>query len=117
MDSTTERQLKTLALPASGVVQTQGFMVNRTRIMSFTCTWTGTPTGSISAVVSNDSTDGINGTWDPCPATVPAAISPQPAGGAGHTAFETTTGFRMVAIKYTATSGTGTLNVTGFGKG
>lgn len=117
MNVTTERQLKILALPASGQVQTQGFQVDKTRIVSFTCVWTGTPTGVISVVVSNDSTDGVNGTWDACPATVPAAISPQPAGGAGHTAFEVTTGFRMAAIKYAATSGTGSLNVTGFGKG
>lgn len=117
MNVTTERQLKVLALPAASSVQTPGFLIDKTRIMSFGCTWTGTPTGVISCVVSNDSTDGINGTWDPCPATVPAAISPQPAGGAGHTAFETTTGFRWAAIKYAATSGTGSLNVTGHGKG
>lgn len=117
MNVTTERQLKVLALPATGSVQTVGFMIDKTRIMSFGLSWTGTPTGVLSVVVSDDSTDGVNGTWDPAPVTVPAAISPQPAGGAGHAAVELTTGFRMAAIKYVATSGTGSLNATGFGKG
>lgn len=113
MNSTTERQLKTLALPATGSVQTQGFQISKTRIMSFSCSWTGTPSGTLSVVVSNDSTDGVNGTWDPYTVTVPA----QPSGGAGHTAFEITTGFCYAAVKYAATSGTGSLNVTGHGKG
>lgn len=117
MNVTTERQLKVLALPATGSVQTVGFMIDKTRVMSFGCTWTGTPTGVLSVVVSNDSTDGVNGTWDVYAATTPTPITPQPAGGAGHTAFEVTTGFRMAAIKYVATSGTGSLNATGFGKG
>lgn len=113
MDAVTERQAKTLALPATGTVQMAGFKISRARIVALALAWTGTPTGVISLLVSNDSTDGVNGTWFPYAVTVPA----QPAGGASGTAFEITSGFYFVAIKYVATSGTGTLTAMCYGKG
>lgn len=114
LNVTTEKQLITLALPATGTVQTKGFFVDKTRILALALQWAGTATGTLSIVGSNDTTDGSNGLWVPIPN---AAVPTSPAGSAGSTGVDITTGFRFAAVKYVAVSGTGNLNATGNGKG
>lgn len=70
--------------------------------------WTGTPTGTLSLEVSNDSTDGINGTWYPKAAT----FSGQPAGAVGTASVELVD-FAWPWLRYSwaRVSGAGALSV------
>lgn len=79
--------------------------------------WTGTPTGVLKLQVSNDSTDGNDGTWNDLPGVT---FSAQPAGGAGNCIATGVTltpcAFNRIRTVYTRTSGTGTLAAPFMGK-
>lgn len=71
--------------------------------------WTGTPTGTISVLVSNDGSD-----WDPLTFD-PVLI--QPAGSAGKYGINLNqVPFPFVQLQYVNVSGTGTLTATIFSK-
>lgn len=80
--------------------------------VSMTCVWTGTPTGTLTLQVSNDysihadGTTSNTGTW--------TSLSPTltPAGSGGNGLFDIQTGAYAIRLVYTASGGTGSLNVT-----
>ena len=75
---------------------------------------TGTPTGTYVFEASNDSTDGTNGTWFAVTLASPPA---NPAGsGATVSASITFWCFAWLRMKYTRSSGSGTLDVIAVGK-
>jgi len=95
--------------------------INMISCVGYTLSWTGTPTGTFSVEVSQDYIQPVgvqpeqldSGTW------VPVTLSnPVVAAGVADTAFIDidVTGAAYIRLKYTRTSGTGTLNATMAGK-
>ena len=87
--------------------------------ISYTLVWTGTPTGTFSVEVSNDykrSSAGVvlnAGTW--VPLTLSAATVASGAAGSGFIDIDGVAAY-AIRLKYTATSGAGTLNAVVNGK-
>lgn len=80
---------------------------NQTKFSSVV-SWTGTPTGTVSMQASNDSTDGVNGTWVAKPTTITGT---QPAGGVGSLLVEATdVAEAWLRYAYARTSGAGALS-------
>lgn len=95
--------------------------INMISCIGYTISWTGTPTGTFSVEVSQDYVAPVGvqdeplnaGTWVAVNLSVPVVAS-----GTPDTAFIDVdiTGAAYVRLKYTRTSGTGTLNATIAGK-
>lgn len=96
--------------------------VNLFSIFSYNLSWTGTPTGTFSVEVCNDyepspagvlQSPAVAGNWVPLTLSTPVV-----AAGSADTAFIDIdiTGAAWVRLKYTRSSGTGTLNATLAGK-
>lgn len=105
----------------SGDVTSLVTNINMISCVGYTISWTGTPTGTFSVEVSQDyiqpvgvQPDQLNsGTWVAVNLSVPVV-----AAGTADTAFIDVdiTGAAYVRLKYTRTSGTGTLNAFIAGK-
>jgi hypothetical protein len=75
-------------------------------------TYTGTPTGTFSFEVSNDSTDGVNGTWAPITADKGTATAPNGAGAGNLWAVQfAPIAFRWIRASFTRSAGTGSWTV------
>lgn len=83
--------------------------------LSWQAIWTGTLTGTFTWEASNNSTDGVNGTWTPMTVTLQGT---QPAGAAGSLMVDPMiVGAAWVRPKWTAVSGAGNISIYLVGKG
>jgi hypothetical protein len=95
-------------------------VIQNLSMISYSCSWVGTsPVGVISIQVSNDysqNADGsVNnpGTWNTLPMSATGTVTGNT--GTGYADVDSIAGY-AVRVIYTATSGTGTLNVIATGK-
>jgi hypothetical protein len=95
-------------------------IIQKLSMLSYSLSWTGTsPVGVISVEVSNDYSqngDGtVNnaGTWNTLPLSDPCAVSGNT--GTGFIDIDAQAGYAL-RLRYTRTSGTGTLSATAAGK-
>jgi hypothetical protein len=87
------------------------------RTVSFQFSWTGTMVGAFSFEVSNDSTDGTDGTWTTLSSTMIGGLANiQPAGVATSSEITLECATRWIRPVYTNASSTGTLQGHAFGK-
>jgi len=88
-------------------------------LISYVLKWTGSPVGVFSVEISNDYKRGANGdvinagTWVPVSLSVPAEAIGSSGDGCIHL---TDIAAYAIRLKYTRTSGSGTLNATVSGK-
>lgn len=77
--------------------------------IAYQAIWTGTPTGTLTIEASLD-----NSNW----ATITTTFTSNPAGSASNSVANVpTAGYSYLRVKYTRTSGTGTLTIYVAGKG
>lgn len=96
---------------------TNTFQLN---LLSYTAAWTGTPTGTFTVEACNDAQFDPNGayiantgSWD----TIVLSTTPAATGAAGSALVSIAQlSFAFVRLRYTASSGTGSLTVTVAGK-
>ena len=113
MNVTLESRTVTASMATSQTLT--GFTLYNTKNFSAVISWSGTPSGTISLEVSNDSTDGVNGTWV---AYTDVTLGTQPAGSTGKFGVSLADiGYRWIRVVYTSSSGSGTLTVSATGKG
>lgn len=90
---------------------------NQLSLISYSASWTGTPTGTFSVEVSDDYLENVDGsvrnagTWN----TLPLSAAVSASGSTGNGLIDVQTGAYAIRLVYTRASGTGTLNaiVTG----
>jgi hypothetical protein len=106
---------------SGATVVSYGIDLQQLQLASFQAIWTGSPVGNFTLECSNDIAQvspgvdpSLNVTnWSTYTGSTVAA-----GGGAGDVMYNVLdAGFRWVRLKYTKTSGTGTVNATFFGKG
>ena len=104
----------------SGDLTSAVTIIQKLSLLSYSCVWSGTsPSGTISVETSNDYSKAADGSvsnagnW----VTVPLSSTPLVSGnsGAGIIDLGTLSAY-AIRLKYTHSSGTGTLNVTITGK-
>lgn len=84
--------------------------------LSIQAIFTGTLTGTISVEASDNSTDGVNGTWTPV--TVTLAGGAQPAGAAGSLLIDPlTVAAAWIRTRWVFVSGAGNISIYLCGKG
>lgn len=92
----------------TGNITSVSFPVSQASIASLQAVWTGTPVGALTILISNDDVN----------YTTYTGSSVSIAGSAGNFLWNLIScGFNFVRVLYTASSSTGTLNVTGSYKG
>lgn len=100
----------TLTAPMSGtsVVTSQPIDISNYESTSIQPVWTGTPTGTLKVLVSNDGTNYTD---------IGATIPTQPAGSASSTFIPLyATCAKWMKLQYTNASGSGTLSAVGLSK-
>lgn len=104
----------------SGDLTSKVTVIQNLSLASYSLSWTGsTPVGTVSVEVSNDYSQNADGsvrnagTWNALPLSISPAVSGN--SGMGFIDIDAQAGYAL-RLRYTRTSGTGTLNVIVNGK-
>lgn len=101
-------QMNAQAVSSTSVYTTSALDISSFQSFSYQAVWTGTPTGAILVLVSND---GVNFK------DLGASVSPNPSGSADGTMIHCYgVPAKWAKLQYTNASGSGTLTVTAVGK-